>query len=111
MRGPGWSDPYLVTAGFALAGRACREGRVPGRYAVLAAALAVVVGLLCVLAFVARLGFVADLLSKPILVGYMAGVAVIMIIGQLGKITGVPVRGETLPAQVASFVGQMPDLR
>ena len=33
----------------------------------------------------ARLGFLADLLSKPVLVGYMAGVAVIMIAGQLGK--------------------------
>src|SRR4051812_28044927 len=55
----------------------------PARYAALAAALALVVGLLCLLAFVARLGFVADLLSKPILVGYLAGVAVTMIVGQL----------------------------
>ena len=67
----------------------------PARYASLAAALAVIVGLLCLLAFAARLGFVADLLSKPILVGYLAGVAVIMIVGQLGKLTGVPVTGDS----------------
>src|SRR5262245_3202337 len=63
----------------------------PGRYATLAAAMAVTVGLLSLVAFVARLGFVADLLSRPILVGYLAGVAVTMIVGQLGKLTGVPV--------------------
>src|SRR5262245_6185106 len=55
----------------------------PTRYAVLCAALAVVVGLLCVLGFVARLGVVADLLSRPVLVGYLAGVALTMIVGQL----------------------------
>ena len=36
-----------------------------------------------------RLGFVAALLSKPVLIGYLAGVAVIMIAGQLGKLFGV----------------------
>lgn len=61
-----------------------------GRYATLASALAVVVGLLCLAAFAARLGFVADLLSRPILVGYMAGVGLIMIVDQLPKLTGVP---------------------
>lgn len=66
----------------------------PGRYAVLAAALAVVVGLLAVVAWAVRAGFVADLLSRPVLVGYLAGVACIMIIDQLPKLTGVPVEGE-----------------
>jgi len=75
----------------------------PGRYAGLAAALAVVVGVLCLVAFAARLGFVADLLSRPILVGYMAGVAVTMIAGQLGKLTGVRVEGDGIPAELASF--------
>ena len=75
----------------------------PARYAALAAALAVVVGLLCLLAFAARLGFVADLLSKPILVGYLAGVAVTMIVGQLGKLTSAPVHGDTVAAELVSF--------
>jgi sulfate permease, SulP family len=76
----------------------------PQRYAALAAALAVVVGLLALLAWVARLGFVADLLSHPVLVGYMAGVALIMISGQLEKITGVPVEGATFAAEMWSFM-------
>jgi high affinity sulfate transporter 1 len=81
----------------------------PGRYAVLAAALAIVVGVLAVLAWAMRLGFVADLLSHPILVGYLAGVAVIMIIGQLGKVTGVPVVGEGAWEELRSFVSSLDD--
>ena len=59
----------------------------PGRYASLAAALAVLVGVMSVGASLLRVGFVADLLSRPVLVGYMAGVAVIMITGQLRRVT------------------------
>jgi high affinity sulfate transporter 1 len=76
----------------------------PARYARLAAGLAVVVGVLGVACWLARLGFVADLLSKPILVGFMAGVAMIMIAGQLGKLTGVRVTGDRFVPQVVSFV-------
>jgi sulfate permease, SulP family len=79
----------------------------PARYAALAATLAVVVGLLCVLAWVSRLGFVADLLSKPILVGYLAGVAVVMIVSQLSKVTGVPVDGDGFFGEMASFLGRI----
>ncbi|MFJ4850729.1 MULTISPECIES: SulP family inorganic anion transporter [unclassified Streptomyces] len=80
----------------------------PGRYAVLAAALAVVVGLLAVVAWAARVGFVADLLSRPVLVGYLAGVAMIMIVDQLPKLTGVPVTGAAFFPQAASFVAHLP---
>jgi SulP family sulfate permease len=82
-------------------------GGDPGRYAALCAGLAVVVGLLAAAAWALRLGFVADLLSHPILVGYMAGVAVIMIIGQLEKVSQVPVSGDSLLGEVASFVDGM----
>ncbi|WP_330328828.1 sulfate permease [Streptomyces sp. NBC_00536] len=65
----------------------------PGRYAALAAALAVMVGLLSLAAWAARLGFLADLLSRPVLVGYLAGVALIMIVDQLPRLTGVRTTG------------------
>ncbi|WP_399072334.1 sulfate permease [Streptomyces stackebrandtii] len=76
----------------------------PGRYAVLAAALAVVVGLLCLVAWAVRLGFLADLLSRPVLVGYLAGVALIMIIDQLPRLTGVPTTGSDFFPELYSFV-------
>src|SRR5512139_2250170 len=74
----------------------------PDRYASLAAALAIAVGLLCLLGYVGRLGFLADLLSRPVLVGYMAGIAVLMVVSQLGKLSGMPVQGDT-PLEEASY--------
>ncbi|WP_319454725.1 MULTISPECIES: sulfate permease [unclassified Mycobacterium] len=76
----------------------------PARYAVLAAVMAVLVGGFCLLGGLLRLGFLADLLSRPVLIGYMTGVAVIMIGGQLGKVTGVAVEGDEFVDQVRSFV-------
>jgi high affinity sulfate transporter 1 len=75
----------------------------PARYAGLAASLALLVGVLSVCAGLARLGFVADLLSRPVLVGYLAGVGLIMIVGQLGRVTGVQVSGSSVAAELASF--------
>ncbi|MGW3046011.1 SulP family inorganic anion transporter [Kitasatospora sp. NPDC001159] len=79
-------------------------GGDPGRYAALAAALAVVVGALCLVAWTARLGFVADMLSRPVLVGYLAGVALLMLADQLTRLTGVPVKGTRFFPRLRSFV-------
>ena len=75
----------------------------PARYAELAATLALLVGLMGTAAWLLRLGVVADLLSRPVLVGYMAGVALIMVAGQLGRITGVTVTGQEFAGQLGSF--------
>ena len=69
-------------------------------YASFASLLAVLVGVVCVLGAWARLGFLAELLSKPILVGYMAGVAVIMISGQIGKISGLELEAKSLAGEL-----------
>jgi sulfate permease, SulP family len=76
-------------------------------YGVLTATLAILVGAICAVGYIARLGFLANLLSKPILVGYMAGVAVIMIAGQLGKISGMSISGTTVFEQVSQFIQQI----
>ncbi|MFF4733923.1 SulP family inorganic anion transporter [Streptomyces mirabilis] len=76
----------------------------PERYAALAAGLAVVVGAMFLVAWVARLGFLADLLSRPILVGYLTGVALIIIVDQLPKLTGVRTSGSEFFPQLLSFV-------
>ncbi|MEM1255403.1 MAG: sulfate permease [Cyanobacteria bacterium P01_H01_bin.21] len=72
-----------------------------------AALLALLVGLVYVVGYLARLGFLADLLSKPILIGYMTGVAVIMIAGQLGKISGVTIDAETVVGEIRTFVASL----
>ncbi|QPN61347.1 sulfate permease [Synechococcus sp. CBW1002] len=76
----------------------------PGHYAGLASLLALVVGGLCCLGAWGRLGFLADLLSKPILVGYMAGVAVIMITSQLGRICGLTLAADSIGGQIQELV-------
>ena len=74
-----------------------------GRYATLAALLALLCGLFALLAWLLRLGFIGDALSKPVLVGYMAGIAVIMIMSQIGKITGINVTGDSFVADLQSI--------
>ncbi|MFD9869946.1 SulP family inorganic anion transporter [Streptomyces niveus] len=80
-----------------------------GRYGTLAAALAVTVALLSLVAWAARLGFIADLLSRPVLVGYLTGIALIMIVDQLPKLTGVPAEGVDFFPLLLSFLGNLPD--
>jgi SulP family sulfate permease len=91
----------------ALAGLAAGQ---PGRYAALAAALAGLVGLICLVAWVARLGFLAELLSRPVLVGYMSGVAVLMIVSQLGKLTGLAVEGTTTFSEIGFVLSHLSDV-
>ena len=59
------------------------------------ALLALAVGLVCFVGWIARLGFLARLLSRPVLVGYMAGIATLMIVSQLGKVTGMNLAGSS----------------
>lgn len=83
----------------------------PRRYATLAAALAAMVGLVCLVAWFARLGFLADALSRPVLVGYMAGVAVLMVASQLGTLTGAQVTGDSFRSYLSSYRAHMGDTR
>ncbi len=74
-----------------------------GHYAQGAASLAAAVGVICLVGWVCRLGFLANLLSRPVLIGYMAGIAVLMMVSQLGKLTGVQVAGSSVIAEIGSF--------
>ncbi|GAA3880313.1 SulP family inorganic anion transporter [Streptomyces lacrimifluminis] len=80
-----------------------------GRYASLAAALAITVGLLCLAARAMRFGFLADLLSRPVLIGYLAGVALIMMVDQLPKLTGVRTAGAAFFPQLWSLLSHLTD--
>ncbi|MFL6863076.1 MAG: SulP family inorganic anion transporter [Allosphingosinicella sp.] len=67
---------------------------VPERAVAVAAAMAVVSGAVCMLAGILRLGFVTELLSKPIRYGYMNGMAVVVLISQLPKLLGFSIESE-----------------
>jgi high affinity sulfate transporter 1 len=64
-----------------------------GRSVALAASLALMVGAICVGAAAARLGFLTDLLSRPVRVGYMNGIALTVIVSQVPKLMGFSVAG------------------
>ncbi len=64
-------------------------GGDPGRFLALSAALALIVGALLVIAGAARLGFISEFLAKPVVTGFIIGVAVTVIVAQLPKILGV----------------------
>ncbi len=66
------------------------------RAASLAAVLALLVGAICIVAGVARLGFVTDLLSKPIRYGYLNGIALTLLVGQLPKLMGFKTDGTSI---------------
>ncbi len=64
-----------------------------------AAMLALAVGAVCLLAWAGGLAFLADLLSKPVLVGYMAGIAGLMILSQTARGTGAEIPDTAILAQ------------
>jgi high affinity sulfate transporter 1 len=71
-----------------------------------AAFLAFLTGLLSVLAGFARFGFVANFLSRPVLVGFLAGVAVSLLIGQIGRLTGVRIEADGLIRPLVELAGK-----
>jgi high affinity sulfate transporter 1 len=65
----------------------------PERAVGLAGLLAILSGALCILAGIARFGFITDLISKPIRYGYLNGIALTVMVGQLPKLLGFSVNG------------------
>lgn len=97
--------PESTTALMSAAGIAGLVGYVgAGRAGDVAAALALAVAAICVVGRVARLGFLADLLSRPVLVGYMTGIAVLMITSQLEAVTRIPVVADSPYGEIRDAV-------
>jgi high affinity sulfate transporter 1 len=84
-------------------------GADPGRAVALAGGITLIAGLLCLLAAVARLGFLTDLLSRPVRIGYINAIAVIIIAGQLPKLLGFGVSAEDVLGQVQQLVAGIRD--
>jgi high affinity sulfate transporter 1 len=80
-------------------------GNDPARAVTVASAMALVSGLVCVLAGLFRLGFITELLSKPIRYGYMNGIALTVLISQLPKLFGFSIESKDPVANVVQ-IGQ-----
>jgi high affinity sulfate transporter 1 len=77
----------------------------PGKAIAVAATMAIVSGLVCILAGVLKLGFITELLSKPIRYGYMNGIAFTVLISQLPKLLGFKIEAEG-PLRAILSIGQ-----
>ena len=75
----------------------------------LASVLSIIAGLMCVVAGLARFGFITDVLSKPVRYGYMNGIALVVIVSQLPKLLGFSVDGTGLIGQTADVVRGIAD--
>ncbi len=99
------SSPQLVvaldasTAAMLGAAVAPLAGGDPLRYAALAGGLTLLVGIVLLAAGAARLGLIADFLSEPVLLGYQAGLALVVAAGQLPRLLGVTVQADTTLGQ------------
>ena len=99
--------PEATSAIMTAAAVAPLAGGDPVRYAALAAMTAILVGVLALLARVARLGFITDFLSKPILVGYIFGATLIVIGSQLGKMFGIKLESDKFFQQVVELISRL----
>lgn len=69
-----------------------------------AAALALLVGVMCILAGRLGLGVVASFLSRPILIGFISGISISILIGQIGRVTGVRIESDGLIEPLVEIV-------
>jgi high affinity sulfate transporter 1 len=74
------------------------------RAVALASMLALIVGAIMILGSVAKLGFIADLISKPTMIGYVNGLALTILVGQLPKLFGFKVEADGFIGEVTGFV-------
>jgi MFS superfamily sulfate permease-like transporter len=79
-------------------------GRDPETAVALAGALAVLTGLIILVAGIARLGFMTELLSRPVQLGYLSGIAVTILVGQLPRLCGFSVDGRGLLSETRDVV-------
>ena len=79
----------------------------PARYLALLPVLTLVTGALYVVAGLGRLGFLASFLSQPMLTGYLNGIAIVIIVGQLPKLLGYPSEADEVLPQLLEFVQRL----
>ncbi len=84
-------------------------GGDPAKAVALASVLALLVGLVMTVAGFAHFGFVADLLSKPTQIGYMNGLALTIVVGQLPKLFGFSVDADGLIGEAQGFITGLAD--
>ena len=84
-------------------------GEDPARIALLAAELAVLSGVVLLAAAQLKLGIIADLLSRPVLIGYLNGASLLLIATQIGKLFGIKTQGEEFFPLISGVIKRLPE--
>ncbi|MEZ5225248.1 MAG: SulP family inorganic anion transporter [Acidimicrobiales bacterium] len=82
----------------------------PDRAVALAGALSIGAGLVALAAGIGKFGFVTELLSMPVRIGYLNGIAVVVIIGQLPKLLGISVESDMPVGEFVDLVAALGDI-
>ena len=77
------------------------------RYTIIAAAIAIIIGIICLLAGRFKLGFVSDFFSKPILTGYITGTSLIVVISQISKFFGISLSSDDIYLKVIEILTKL----
>jgi high affinity sulfate transporter 1 len=102
-------NPDAATCAMVAAIVAPLAGRDADLYVTLAVALAGLSGVVCIAAGLFRLGFLADFLGAPVLVGFLNGIAISIFLGQVGKLFGVSLESGRAIPRLIELVGRLPD--
>jgi high affinity sulfate transporter 1 len=98
--------PDAATCALIAAGAAPLAAGDPQRYLALSIAMTAIAGILCIGASFLRLGALADFLSRPILVGFLNGISLHILVGQLGRLAGFDLESELIVPSVAELVSK-----
>src|SRR6201988_5062714 len=96
--------PDAATCALVAAAVTPLAGGARNLYESLSVTLAMIAGILCIGASFLKLGAFADFLSKPILVGFLNGIALSIMFGQIGKIFGFPIAAGGIVSRLVEFV-------
>src|SRR5262252_589331 len=96
--------PMIAAAVLPLVGATGGSGGGQTRAIALASVLALIVGAIMIGSAIAKLGFIASLISKPTMIGYLNGLALTILIGQLPKLFGFKVEAENFIGEITGFV-------
>jgi high affinity sulfate transporter 1 len=86
------------------------SGATPGEATAIASTLALMVGAMLLFASVARLGFLANFISQPVLTGFKAGIGCVIIADQVPKVLGIHITKHGFFRDLAAIAGQVPSL-
>ena len=101
-------NPDAATCALVAAAVGPLAGSDSGLYLSLSVTLTFLSGLLCIAASFLRLGALADFLSRPILVGFLNGIAISIFVGQFSKVLGISVRANSFVSQLLETLKTLP---